>query len=220
MSHAAELIQAATKKNRVQEFKEDFDAWVSDQRTLIEEERKKLAKVGKKLSGFAAQVKSQLRNKLVQHWLQCIEAERRFDDDVDLRFGIHVDANKGMIYMPNTELKVNELSSADFELMIAELEETVRQFIPLMRKCRMAEQVTDISEDDIERERERIRDRYRERQEQEAAEEAGRPAPSFHQTEDSITEPVNTDEEGEDPNHSTEADRDAETQQIPEEPKG
>jgi ParB-like chromosome segregation protein Spo0J len=199
MSDAAELIQAAMKKDRVDELKEDLDAWVAEQGELIEQERQRLAKVGKKLSGSAAHVKSRLSRKLAQHWLQCVENGRRFDDQVGLRFGIHVDQSKGTILIPATQLKVNDLSSADFETMIGELEETVRQFVPLMRKCRMVEQVTDVSEEDIEEERQRIRERQLRRQEQEAAQKGGRPAAKFHDTEQPTMDPVNTDDEEGDP---------------------
>jgi len=198
MSSAAELIQAADKKHRVREFKEDFDAWVAQQRTRIEQERQTLAKVGKKLSTSAAQIKNRLSSKLTQHWLRCIENGHRFNNQVGLRFGIHVDSDKGMIFMPSTQLKVNELCASDFEIMIGELEDTVRKFIPMLRTCRMVEQVTDISEADIEEERRRIRDTQRKRQQEKAENEAGRPATSFHEVEEPPTETINTDDEGDD----------------------
>ena len=58
MTDAAELIQLAKKKNRVEEFKKVLDAWVAKHRALIEAEKAELAKIKKKLSGSAAKSRS------------------------------------------------------------------------------------------------------------------------------------------------------------------
>jgi len=202
MSDAAELIQAAVKKGRVKEFEEDLDKWVAKHRALIEQEREELAKVGKKLSGSAEHVKKYAITKLVKHWMKCIEAGRRFDDNVGFRFGIRVDSGKGTILIPSAQLKITELSAADFETMIGELEYTVEQFVPLMRQRRLVEQSTEVSPEEMEMERGRIRSLRREREEQKAAAEAGRPAADFAQVKAPELQVIDADDEADEESES------------------
>lgn len=196
MTDAAELVQLAKKENRIAEFKEDLDQWVKDHRVLIEQEREELAKVGRTLKGSAAHVKKYATTKLVKHWLTCLENKKRFDDAVGFKFGILVDPVKGSITIPSTQLKVTELSAADFETMIGELEDTVDRFLPLMRERKLVEESTQMSDEDKERERERIRAIRRKRQEDTAKANAGRPTDEFGQTDEPAPNPIDTDDEG------------------------
>jgi hypothetical protein len=182
---ASELIQCAVKAGRVTEFQKDLAAWVETHRRMIEAERQELAKVKKRLSGSAAQVKKFASSKLVKHWLDCLEHGRRFDDNVNFMFGIHVDYKKGTVTVPAAEWKLTELTSANIATVISELEEKVNEFIPLLRQRRMLEQSTDMSPEEIEEERKRIQESRRQEKEERAKAEAGRPATDF----DSVEKP-------------------------------
>jgi hypothetical protein len=181
---AAELMQTAVKKSRVTEFKEDLTAWVEIHRRMIEAERQELAKVKRKLSGSAAQIKKYTSPKLMKHWNDCLEHDRRFDDNVDFMFGIHIDPKKGTITIPAAEWKLAELTSANIATVIGELQEKVDEFIPLLRQRRMLEQSTEMSPEEIEKERKQIQDLRRQEKEKRAEAEAGRPADDFSNVEE------------------------------------
>jgi hypothetical protein len=203
---AAELIGLAVKNNRVAEFQEDLTAWVESHRRMIEAERQELAQVKKKLSGAAAQVKKYASPKLVKHWQDCLEHSRRFDENINFLFGIHVDYKKGTVTIPAAEWKLAELTSTNIATVIGELQEKVDEFIPLLRQRRMLEESTEMSAEEVERERARIREQRRQEKERKAKAEAGQPAPDF----DNVDEPRlwNIDEAIGDDNESLDDDID------------
>ncbi|MHC4398748.1 MAG: hypothetical protein ACYTG0_03620 [Planctomycetota bacterium] len=199
ITHAAELVLAAESREskgqyQVDWFKADLEKWAVRHRRLLEEERAEQTKIGKKLTGTAAQVKKYFTKDVYAHWLKLIEAGQRFGGEPEFAFGIVVNEDKKTITVPGRTLKTADLRSDDFETMIAELSETADKLIPLMRECRAAERARDISEEERQEELERILEkRRRARQEAEEA-ETGHDAAGFDETEDPDPQPVDADE--------------------------
>lgn len=188
MTDAAELIKAAEKAKWVKEFEADLTKWVNDHLPLIEQERRELAKINKKLSGSAEHVKKFIDRNLVKHWATLIEQNKRFDGDVHFKFGIVIDKQKGTITIPGSTYKVTELTSSNFDVMIGELHDAIDNFLPLMRERRVIEEATSLSEKEKHRELLRIlEERKRQKQIQEQ-EYAGRVASDF----DAVDHPVPT----------------------------
>jgi len=195
MTDAAELITLAKKHDWVEEFREDFDRWAAGKRELIEQERQELAKVGKKLSGAAEHVKKFIDRKLVGHWAKLIEQKKRFGGRPRFQFGIAIDKEKQTIIVPGRTFRSGELSAADFETMIAELQEAVTELIPLYRERQVVEEARNLSEADKQKELARILEARRRQKEAEARANAGRPAGDFGKPAAPTLEDVETDDE-------------------------
>ena len=199
ITHAAELVLAAesreTKgKYKVDWLKEDLHDWVERHRRLLDEEIAEQAKIGKKLSGSAAQVKKYFNREVYQHWLKLIEAGQRFGGKPEFAFGIVVNDEKKTITVPGRMLKTTSLKSSDFEMMIAELSETADKLIPLMRECRAAEQARDISDEEREAELRRILEKRRQARMDAEKAEAGRDAADFDHVEQPAPSPIDAAE--------------------------
>ncbi|MDY3555981.1 hypothetical protein R5W24_005128 [Gemmata sp. JC717] len=195
MTDAAELIAAAKKHNWVEEFREDFDQWVAEKREFVEQERQELAKVGKKLSGPAEHVKKFADRKLVQHWAKLIEQRQRFGGRPQFQFGIAIDKEKKTIIVPGRTFRSGELSAADMETMIAELQDAVTELIPLYRERQVIEEARNLSDEDRQRELTRILENRRRQKEAEARANAGRPAGNFGKPAAPNVKSVETDDE-------------------------
>jgi hypothetical protein len=179
MTDAAELIMLATKHERVKEFKADLDAWVQEHQALIEQERQELAKVGKKLSGSGEHVKKFLTRKVVDHWAALLKEKKRFGGKPAFQFGIAIDQQRKVIIVPGRTFRSGELSAADFETMIGELQEAVEELVPLLRERQVVEQARQLSEEEKRQELARILEGRRQRKQRQAEMNAGRPAPDF-----------------------------------------
>ncbi|WP_231961941.1 hypothetical protein [Symmachiella dynata] len=179
MTDAAELIKIAEKHKWVDEFQKDLGDWVDEHRQVIEQERRELAKIGKKLSGSAEHVKKFINRNLVKHWSNLIENQRRFDGDVRFKFGIVVDKQKGTITIPSQSLKVNDLTSGDFGTIIGELHDAVDKFLPMMRERRVIEEATSLTEEQKQEELSRILEQRERQQQAEQQANSGRVAEGF-----------------------------------------
>jgi hypothetical protein len=197
VSHAAELIQAAKKHGRTEEFKTDFEHWVCIQKQKIEREREALAKIDKKLSSSAASVKKFITSKLVRSWLTCIEKHQGFTDNVAFKFGIRVDNTNGTITIPSVQLKIGNLSSEDYETMIGELEHAVDEVVPLMLQRRVMEQSTENLAQTVDVERSRIRKKLQQKIAAKEAAEAGHDAEDFKQVASATTTVVDASSDDE-----------------------
>jgi hypothetical protein len=203
ITHAAELVLAAESREakgqyKVDWFRADLERWAVRHRRLLEDEKAEQAKIGKKLTGSAAQVKKFFTKSVYQHWLKLIEAGQRFGGEPEFAFGIVVNEARKTITVPGRMLKTTDLKSSDFETMIAELSETADKLIPLMRECRAAEQARDISEEERQEELDRILEkRRRARQEADEA-EAGRDPTGFDEADEPDPSPIDADEAEED----------------------
>jgi hypothetical protein len=195
MTDAAELITAAKKHDWVEEFREDFGQWVTEKRELVEQERQDLAKVDKKLSGSAEHVKRFIDRKLVRHWLKLIEQKQRFGGRPQFQFGIAIDKEKKTIIVPGRTFRSGELSAADMETMIGELQDAVTELIPLLREQRVVEETRDLSDEDRQRELARISENRRRQKQAEARANAGRPAGNFGKPPTPKVEDIDTDDE-------------------------
>lgn len=197
MTDAAELIKLAEKHKWVDEFHKDLDDWIDEHRQVIEQERRELAKIGKKLSGSAEQVKKFIGRNLVKHWVNLVENRKRFDGDVRFKFGIVIDKHKGTITIPGSTLKVTDLSSGDFDTMIGELHDTVDKFLPMMRERRVIEEATSLTEEEKQRELARILEQRKEQQQAEQQANSGQNAEGFGSTETPQPVEVDVDDETE-----------------------
>jgi hypothetical protein len=192
---AAELAQKGEKHGRLDDLRGELTRWVAARRKQLDAERRELAKVGKKLTGAAATVKKYLDRKLVKHWLDCIEQGRPFAGKPEFNFGILIDPEKKTITVPGRVFRADELTVADFETMIAELQEATGELIPLLRQRRVAEAARDVSDEERERELARILADRRRRKEEQRRAEAGRPADDFHAADAPDEEDIDTDDE-------------------------
>jgi hypothetical protein len=195
MTDAAELIGLGKKHDWVEEFREDFDRWAAQKRELIEQERQELAKVGKKLAGSAEFVKKFVDRKLIGHWSRLIEQKRRFGGQPQFQFGIAIDKEKKTIIVPGRTFRSGELSAADFETMIGELQDAVEELVPLLRERQVIEQARQLSEEEKRKELARILDARRQRKAQQTKDNAGRPAPGFGQVATPRPSEVDVDDE-------------------------
>lgn len=192
---AAELAQKAEKHGRLDDLRGELTRWVAARRKQLDAERRELAKVGKKPTGAAATVKKYLDRKLVKHWLDCIEQGRPFAGKPEFNFGILIDPEKKTITVPGRVFRADELTVADFETMIAELQEATGELIPLLRQRRVAEAARDVSDEERERELARILAERRRRKEEQRRAEAGRPADDFHAADAPAEEEIDTEDE-------------------------
>ena len=117
---------------------------MADKQVLVEHERQELAKVGKKLAGSAEHVKKFADRKLVAHWAKLIEQKRRFGGRPQFQFGIAIDKEKKTIIVPGRTFRSGELSAADMETMIGELQDAVSDLVPLLRERRVVEEARDL----------------------------------------------------------------------------
>lgn len=193
---AAELAQKAEKHDRLEDLRRELTRWVAARRKQLDAERRELAKVGKKLAGAAAAVKKYLDRKLVKHWLDCIEQGRPFEGKPEFNFGILIDPEKKTITVPGRVFRADDLTVADFETMIAELQEATGELVPLLRQRRVAEAARDVSDEERERELARILAERRRRKAEERRAEAGRPAEGFHAAGTLHEEEIDTDDAG------------------------
>ena len=162
-----------------------LDAWVAKHRAMIEAEKAGACQdqeEAERLGGAGQEV----RNHQARQALARIASNTvgRLDNNVGFMFGIHIDHAKGTITIPATELRIADLTSANFATVIGELQDTADECIPLMRQRRMLEQSTDMSPEEIEKERKRIQELRRQEKQKRAKAEAGQPAEDFNKVEE------------------------------------
>ena len=182
---ASKLLEEAEEAKWTEGFRANFQAWIADRREDLKAEADELAKLGKELTGSAANVKKYLTRDLARHWLKCIKEHKDFDDNVEFPFGVVVDAKNKTVDIPAISAKADDLQARDLRKMIAELQNGARRLVPLLRQRQLVEAATSVSDDEVETELRQIdAERRREEAERKAA-EAGRPAPDY----DRVDEP-------------------------------
>jgi ParB-like chromosome segregation protein Spo0J len=92
---AFDLLEAAEKANRMDQVKEDLDAWIAEKKRLIREKSKRRKQqTGKDLSPSEKLVKRQMPRHLVDHWIELIQQEMPLDTEAEWEYGAHIDKDK------------------------------------------------------------------------------------------------------------------------------
>lgn len=108
-TYAWQLLEAASKVGRMNELKEDLDAWVAEKRRVIREQEKvRKARDGKDLKAAEKKVKSHMDKHLVGHWLSLLEKRQRFDEDAHWTFAASLDDTVGRLKLNSIVLDVNK----------------------------------------------------------------------------------------------------------------
>lgn len=196
MTDAAELVVLADKFNWVEPFKKHLDEWVRVHEAEIEREREELAKIGKKLSGTAENVRKFLDRKLVQHWQRCIEGRRPLSGSPEFQFGILIDHDSGTITVPGRVFKASTLRASDVEVMIGELQDAVDGLLPILKEQRLTEEARQITDEEKHQELTRIQELRRQKKTEREKALHGTPVPDFHQPVRPDLDDVVTEEEG------------------------
>ena len=117
-----------------------------------------------------------MTRELIRHWIKCLKAGKSFKGTSELPFGVVVDGRKRTVAIPLVNLKLDDLSAADFERLVSELQGGARRLIPHLMERRLVEAATQTSADDVEAELRRIEEQRRQKDAARRAAEAGRPA--------------------------------------------
>ena len=90
-THAYVLLDTAKKEGRLAEMKEDLDAWIAKKKQEIrDEEKRRKARGEDEMKPNEKQVKNELPNHLVEHWLDLIKEKKRFDEDAEWDFAARI----------------------------------------------------------------------------------------------------------------------------------
>jgi transposase-like protein len=90
---ANRLLEAAEEMKRIKEVKEDRDEWIAAKKKELKDKARqyKADTNGKELRPAELQVKNHMLKRLVDHWIECIQARHPFDDKVEWDFPSSID---------------------------------------------------------------------------------------------------------------------------------
>ena len=144
-SGALTLLEAAEEHKRLDEVKEDFDAWVAQQKHLIRQKEKSLA-AGQKMSAAEKLVKKRLEKHLLEHWGKLIKQGKRFDDDAEWDYAAHLDLEKRQLRISAVTLDVDKASPEDLAKVASRLSLCSKQLMPILKKRLADHQVDQVAE--------------------------------------------------------------------------
>lgn len=108
-TQAFDLLNAAEKAKRVNELKEDLDAWIAGKKQKIREKERMLkASSLKDLSPAEKLVKKFLVNHLVDHWIELLGKAQRFDEDAHWNYSASLDAESKKLSIPSVTLDLKK----------------------------------------------------------------------------------------------------------------
>jgi hypothetical protein len=143
-SAASSLLDEATKVKRVNELKEDIDAWIADKKRLIrEKERLKKAQSNKELRPAEKEVKKYMPNYLVAHWITLLRKKRRFDEDAHWNFDASIEKDKGQLKISSVTLDLAKAPLDKLAKVAGKLSQISKQLAPYVQKRHKMEQQAD-----------------------------------------------------------------------------
>lgn len=174
-SDAAKLAEAAEKKGRIDQFRNEFSIWVAQRNVQLEKERVEQRKLGRELKGASLTLKKYLTPSIVKTWEKALNAGTSLIDTAgEFNFGVVVDAEKKTVDISRVSASYDDLTSADVAVIIAEMASGARKLVPVMRALQLREQAMDVSPEEVDAELTRIQEEARAAAELKAVEDAGR----------------------------------------------
>jgi ParB-like chromosome segregation protein Spo0J len=99
------LLSEAEKGGRIKELKEDLDAWIAAKKRMIREKEKiRKAKDNKELRPAEKMVRRYMPNHLIEHWLELLRKQQRFDEDAQWNFSAGVDRENDKLRIGKVDL--------------------------------------------------------------------------------------------------------------------
>lgn len=172
---AANLLEAAEKENRVDQLVNEFTLWVREKELELEHEKSQLKNLGKELSGSGLDLKKYLNPGVLKLWQSAIKEGKSFREVTpQFFFGVVVDPLKKMLDSPRLSLNLNEAGSGQIETVIAAYLSAARQLVVHKKAAEAREQMTDLTDEQIEAEIARVQQAGAEAAKRRADAEAGR----------------------------------------------
>jgi ParB-like chromosome segregation protein Spo0J len=145
---AFDLLDAAEKANRIDLVKEDLDAWIAERKRRIREKGKRYKlQTGKDLSPTEKLVRRQMPRHLVDHWVELIQQEKRFDDEAEWEYGAHLDREKRQLKIDAVTLDLAKDPPQKLAKVGAKLSRLSKQLQPITKQ-RMEEDAGVESDDE------------------------------------------------------------------------
>jgi hypothetical protein len=197
LTDAATVIQSAAKNKATDRFMEFWGTICPASTDSIEQQQQTGAKNTNKAP------KQTIAPRLVRHWVKQMENEEPFDSNVELSLGISLDSQRKTLAVRGGQIKIDELSAAEIQDLIGELQDLSVQIVPLVHQQRAIEAAGGITDEEAEQEILNIRASRRSANQKQAELNKGRPV---DRTDEEFTQPlqdVDTDDDFEPESYSS-----------------
>jgi hypothetical protein len=126
---AAKLVEVGEANKRMKELKEDLDEFIAQtKKDLKEAARRYKANTKKDPRPADLEVKNKMPAHLINHWIDCLNNKRRFDNDADWDYQAGID--KGLLKISPITLDLNKASGDMATKILGALNQTVKLLIP------------------------------------------------------------------------------------------
>jgi hypothetical protein len=129
VSAAAEVLDAAKKANRVEEFLAFFGKWVAARRDEIDKREEWLKSLGKKMPDGEKYVKKFIKKHIVKGWIDCLQSGRPLNDQT-WKFGAFIDHKQKKLVIPSVNMDLSKCTSQEITEIAATVLNWPRQLAP------------------------------------------------------------------------------------------
>jgi ParB-like chromosome segregation protein Spo0J len=144
------LLDEAKKVDHLEVLKEDFDAYVAEKKKKIREKEKlRKAQGAKELRPAEKEVKNQMPNHLISHWVELIRAGERFDEDAHWNYDAGLSPDNKSLKISPINLNLTPASLDKVAKVAGKLSLVVKQLGPVIKG--LAEKETGNAMDSVAR---------------------------------------------------------------------